>query len=205
MALLTALSRPSSLRETARRCSKLARIVVMLGTTFLPAPSTFAAEQEMEIPVALQASLFLKVISFDRKADTTAMVIGIAYQGGLRSSSEARAEAVTAFRANTAGSNARIVSMDLDVEDLHAALHREKITVLYVAPLRAVDIRDISKATRDHGVTSVTGVVRYVSQGIAVGVRREGDKSRLMINLPQSKGEGADFSSELLKLAEVFR
>jgi hypothetical protein len=68
-----------------------------------------------------------------------------------------------------------------------------------------VDIGELAAATRKSKVTTFTGTGEYVSLGIAVGVRLEGDRPRLLINVQQAKLEGADFSAELLKLAKVVR
>lgn len=48
-----------------------------------------------------------------------------------------------------------------------------------------------------------TGVPKYVEQGIAVGIGIQDRKPKIHINLSASKAEGAEFSSQLLKLAEI--
>jgi hypothetical protein len=160
--------------------------------------------QTMDVPVAMQVPLFVKVLSFDRNSRPQAsdtLLVGIAYQGGNRASVSARDEVARALQ--QIGQSARMVSIDLDRETLADALRRERLHMLYVAPLRAIDITDVAQATRSAAVTSVTGVARYVTQGVSVGVRLQGDRPKLLVNLEAARAEGADFSSELLRLVQV--
>jgi hypothetical protein len=41
--------------------------------------------------------------------------------------------------------------------------------------------------------------------GLAVGVRLQRDRPKIMINLQCARTQGADFTAELLKLAEVMQ
>ena len=160
------------------------------------------------MPVAVQLPLFLKVVSFDRQLRSRAsgsIVIAFAYQGGFRASVDAKDQA---WRAAVGvreidGMPVTLVGIDLDKEDLNAALTRSKATILYVSPMRGVDVKELMAVTRASRVTTLTGVVRYVEQGFAVGVRLRGDRPRIVVNLVAARLEGAEFAAELLRLAEV--
>jgi hypothetical protein len=162
----------------------------------------------MEVPVAIQLPLFLKVMSFDRQLRTRAagaIVIAFAYQGGFRPSLDAKDQA---WRATSGiheidGIAVTMVAIDLDKEDLEDALTRSKATLLYVSPVRGVDLKELMAVTRANRVTTLTGVVRYVELGCAVGVRLRGDRPRIVVNLAGARLEGAEFAAELLRLAEV--
>ncbi len=169
------------------------------------APSR-AGAQEMEVPVALQVPLFLKVMTFDRQLVVSGgeLVVAVAYQGGFRASAVAKDEVVRALGAFRAGEwTVRVEAIDIDRLRLGAALERCGAAVLYVAPLRAVDIAALAAAAREARVTTVTGVPRYVSLGLAVGARLQGDRPKLLINVEAARLEGASFTAELLKLAQV--
>lgn len=177
-------------------------ILLLLGA------GSVASAQEMEVPVSVQLPLFLKVMSFDRQLRARAggeIVLGIAYQGGYRASADARRDASRAAAALTevAGIPVTVVSIDLDREDLAHALARGKVTLLYVAPVRGIEVKDLTTASREAHVTTLSGVVRYVELGMAVGVRLVGDRPRIVVNLAASKLEGAELGAELLKLSEV--
>lgn len=179
--------------------------LALVLTTIL---STRASAQEMEVPVGVQLPLFLKVVSFDRQLNARAggaLVIAIAFQGGYRTSAEAKDEAlrVAAGVRDVAGLPVTLVAIDLDRDALAGALARTRATLLYVAPLRGIDVKELALVARAAHVTTLTGVVRYVETGLAVGVRLKGDRPRIVINLGASRSEGAEFSAELLKLAQV--
>ena len=199
----------------AHSCAMIATLrgcllAVAFVATAAGAPSRIAA-QEMDVPVAIQIPLFLKVMTFDRQLTTRAegeLVVAIAYQSGHRASRSTKDEVARALAVvdqNSSGVRIRAVVIDLDNEVLGDALKRERVLVLYVAPLRGSDIALIAGAARSAGVTTVTGVSAYVALGLAVSVRLQADKPKLLINLTQAKKEGAEFSSELLKLVQVSR
>lgn len=182
------------------------RIVQRTCIAILPAiAATRLAAQDMEVPVAVQIPLFLKVISFDRHhAADQPLVFGIVFQSGYRASVEAKNEALLAIAAVAPAAPAvRPVAIDLDRESLPNALGGQRFSVVYVTPVRAISIGDIAAATSAARVTTFTGVPRFVALGLAVGVRLQGERPRLLINLPAARASGADFSAELLKLAQV--
>jgi hypothetical protein len=164
----------------------------------------------MEVPVAIQVPLFLKVLTFDRRLDARAgqeLVVAIVYQKGNRASTLARDDALRALGAapKIGGIAIRTYSVDLDHESLPAALGERAARVIYVTPLRGVNIVDIAEAARAARATTITGMPEYIDLGLAVGVRLQGDRPKLLLNLTASRLEGADFSSELLRLAQVTR
>jgi hypothetical protein len=164
---------------------------------------------EMELPVATQIPLLLKVLAFDRQllaSEHSEIVVGIVFQSGNRESSTAKTEAIRVIeesRLAVAGRPVRAVAIDLDREELETAMVAKHLCALYVTPLRAIDIADIAAAAQASKVRTLTGVPRYVARGIGVGVRLIGDRPKLMVNVTAARLEGADFSAELLKLAQV--
>jgi hypothetical protein len=169
------------------------------------------AAQEMEVPVMLQAELFLKVMTFDRnlasrtKDETVVIVV---YQSGNKLSNRTQEEfvrTVERLRRTWKGSVLHIVTVDLDQEDLEEALRGLNAAALYVAPLRGVDIENIASVARTGHIATFSGVPRYITRGLAVGVRVKGDRPKLMVNLQASRLEGTDFSAELLTIAEVIQ
>lgn len=185
-------------RLIAHAAIALSFLVATSATTSVPA-------QEMELPVSIQVPLFLKVISFDRlrnQLPDAMIVVGIAYQSGYRTSSNTRDEVDRSLRAAN-DRRIKVVIIDLDRDDLGKELQEHKITLLYVSPLRSYSIADIASAAVAVRAMTVTGVPQYVEQGLAVGARLQGDRPKLMVNLPASRRGGANFSAELLKLAQV--
>ena len=83
------------------------------------------------------------------------------------------------------------------------ALVREGIRVLYVAPLRAVAIGEVVAISRARKITTLTGVPEFVEKGIALGIALRAERPLILVHLAAARAEGADFNSQLLKLARV--
>ncbi|MGV3710865.1 MAG: YfiR/HmsC family protein [Gemmatimonas sp.] len=177
-------------------------IAVACAISSIASREAFA--QEMEIPVSLQIPLFLKVISFDRQRvqDDPTLVVGVAFQSGFRLSSVTRDDAERAFR-GAGDRRVKVVPIDLDVTKLGEALAQHQVSVLYVAPLRAYNVRSIAEAASAAHATTITGVSQYVTQGLSVSARLQSERPKLLINLSAARKGGANFAAELLKLAEV--
>lgn len=193
----------------------LMRAVVAAGALLAFGPTApmarAAAAQEMDVPVDVQLPILLKVLTFDRKLVARApreIVLGIAFQEGNRESVRAKDEVLRVLRAMpqfAEGVALRAVPIDLDVRTIESAHAAERITHLYLAPLRALDVRDIATWARKAGVTTMSGVARYIESGLALGVGLRGGRPRILVNVEASRLEGADLSAELLKLAEIVK
>jgi hypothetical protein len=169
-----------------------------------------ARAQAMDLPVETQIPIFLKLLSFDRNLmarDGSELVIAIVYQGGYRESQSARRQAETELRKASQvveGLVTRVVAIDLEQEgDLGRRLTQEGVGAMYISPLRATDIKSIVILTRAAHIRSFSGVSRYVSQGVAMGVALRGDLPQIIVNLPAAREEGSDYPAQVLKLARV--
>ena len=163
------------------------------------------------MPVEVQVPLLLKILSFDRSQsgpESGPLVMGVVFQGrnraSLRIGEEIHDRLTAAGRGSAAGRSIRVVLIDLDqTDDLRATLIRDSIRVVYVAPLRGVEISTVAAATRERLVVTLTGVPRYVLEGIAVGLDVNGPRPQIVINLAASRASGAVFSAQLLKVARL--
>lgn len=178
-----------------------------LAVALPPAP---AGAQEMEVPVGTQASLLTRILAFDRALPGRAgeeLVIGILYQSRYRASFTAYQGAAAALEAQPppAGvSRVRTVGVELGHPgELAPALRRHEVDILYIAPLRAVDRRAVAGAAHRQGVLTFGGDAELREQGVAVYFGMRGGRPRLRIDLDAARDCGADFSSELLRLADV--
>jgi hypothetical protein len=197
---------PFVLSRIAARTRRFA-IAAAMGAAWASIPAA-ASGQDMDVPVAMQVALFLKVITFDRNlviSPAADMVVAVAYQSGYRASVAAKDDAMGALKLRRNPQTIHAVAIDLDRESLASALTRHNPSVLYVAPLRAIDVSDVATVARHAGVTTVTGVTEYVGLGLAVSVRLQGERPKLLINPEAARLEGDDFSAELLKIAQIWR
>ncbi len=175
-------------------------------------PGAALTAQEMAVPVTVQLPLFVKILSFDRNLvaqPSGPIVMGVLYQSKFRASANVADEVRRAAGRLTVvgnGATLRVIPLDLDeTPDLGSALRRLPLTVLYVSPLRAMDLESVAAATRKARILTLTGVPRYVAAGISIGIDMKGNRPDIVINLPAAKAEGADLDAQLLKLARVIQ
>lgn len=183
--------------------------VLLLTVLLSPGYQTVVRPQEMSLSVGLQVQFLFKIVSFDRSQEVRlrkGLTVGVLNQSLVRSSYMAAEE----FERAAAGSatsfpgSVEVVRVEMGPEaDLLRQLNELKVDVLYVAPMRSVDIRSVAEACRVLRILSFTGVEGYVREGVAVGVSRQGGKPVVLVNLAASRAAGSEFSSQLLRIAEV--
>jgi hypothetical protein len=172
------------------------------------------AAEDMPVPVETQLPLLLKVLTFDRHLQRTMgdeLVIAVLYQERFRQSllvKEGLEQAAAASELSlVAGTPFRLMPLALDgvdgSPDLIERLVAAEADVLYIAPLRAVALGQITVASRSLGLLTMTGVPAYVDDGITVAIEVVRSRPRIVINLDAAEAEGAELSSRLLNLARV--
>ena len=163
------------------------------------------------MPAPMQASLFAKILTFDRNLKARAgkeLKIGVLYQSKVRSSLEAQEEFLRAMCGDPGRRIEALAVSCVAIEwtgapNLEAGTAREGIRVLYVAPLRAVAIEEIVAISRARRITTLTGVPEFVEKGIALGLALRAERPLILVHLAAARAEGADLNSQLLKLARV--
>jgi hypothetical protein len=174
------------------------------------APQSLAA-QEVPVPVAAQIPILVKILNFDRNLAGRAggrLVLGVLFQSHYRTSANVADQVCPTLQELPVGALGAMelscVTIDLDATSaLDSALTRKRVQVLYVSPLRAVPLGDVMAVSRAAGITTLTGVPRYVETGLAIGLDMKGERPEIVINLAASRAEGADLTAHLLKLARV--
>lgn len=167
--------------------------------------------QEMVVPMNVQVPLLLKILRFNRTQQfktADELVIGIVYQGKFRTSLNLKDEFMKEIGNSSSAKYyhkpIRCLPIDLgDAGDLTEAMAGVNVDVLYVTPLRAVAMETIAGVSRAKKIVTLTGVPDYVEAGLAVGTDAKGGKPLIVINVTAAKAEGADFSSQLLKMSKV--
>lgn len=196
---------PNRSKSTPPAAFRTAAACVLLALA-LPAWS-----QERPAPVPVQVQLFLKILSFDRSLEANAgreIVIGVVYQSSSPPSLAAEEAWCSAIAGDSLcsikGIPVRCVPIDLISEaSLGDSVSAHGIDVLYLAPLRGADVSQILQTACIHRLVTLTGEPALVPEGVAVGVGVRGDRPQITINLPAARTQGADFTSQLLKLSRV--
>lgn len=167
--------------------------------------------QDFQVPVDQQVPLLMKILNFDRNILRNAekqIVFAILYQKKFRKSLDAKndfEQAISKYSL-TKIDTLPIKFMAIDVgEDsgLVSIITSNRVNVIYLAPVKAISIGDITTISRKKQITTMTGVPEYVNAGISVGLSAKGDKPQILINLNSAKAEGINFNSQLLKLAKI--
>lgn len=167
------------------------------------------AAQEMNVPLDVQIELMVRVFSFDRAMDeraSTGLTVGILYQERYRTSVSTadEVEELLSHAAWATGGPVQIVRIPWDGRAATEQLVRDKrVRILYVAPMRSVDMRSVCDMCAALQVPAFTGVPEYVAEGIPLGVARRGGKAAILVNLPEARRAGVDLSSRVLHIAEV--
>lgn len=189
--------------KTIMRVFGLTALLVVLWTTALCA-------QKMVVPVKLQLAILLKALTYDRNLKEKAggeILMAVCYHQEQERSVEAKDQLLEAIKASPVDSiediPLRFTSVNMQKDDLAAVITRYGVDVLYVTPLSTAAVESITTVSREKKTTTVTGVPDFVKSGVSVAIGIEGDKPQIIINLPAAKAEGADFSSQLLKLAKI--
>jgi hypothetical protein len=184
----------------------------LLGIMALMLGARYTQAQEMDAPAQVQIPLLYKILTFDRRLGDRApgneLVIAILFQTGYRGSLVARDQAVDALNemrdSTISGHPVRWVAVEWkDVESLRASLVRYRVDVIYVTPLRGVDLDPLKMAARASSITTFTGVPDYVERGLALGVGIAREHPEIIVNLGAARAEGSDFTSQLLRVSRV--
>jgi hypothetical protein len=139
--------------------------------------------QDMAVPVSLQAALFKKIFSFDKTLASKGIEVAVLGAGGDAM--------VAAFK--DAGIEAKAVSGD----QVPAG-----VTVVYAMP----GVTSTKSQSAAKGVLSVSGVTAYVESGkVAIGLKIEGGKPKIIVHMAQLKAEGQELAADLLKIATIIQ
>jgi hypothetical protein len=183
------------------RCTLLLAALPILGGSTV----------SMVVPVSLQVPLLANVLRFDRAIrdrDADEIVILVAYQSSFGPSREFRDEVLEYTKAREPdvihGKQLRWEFLDLaSLNTLAEECISRRASVLYLGPLRAVDIGQLAAVAAGAGALTVSGLREHVLQGVAVGFDVKGERPSILINLRAAKAAGASFGSQLLQVAEL--
>lgn len=161
-----------------------------------------------EVPIDIQVPLYLKILYFDRNLkerckDT--VKIGILYDPKKETSIKKKDEFLEVFNRveekTIFGVNVKVIPISLrgPVSML------KKVNVVYICFLNEEQVPAFLKIAGEWNILTLASEAKFVEMGAAVGLSIVEDKPKIVINLPASKRQGADFSSRLLRLAKVIR
>jgi hypothetical protein len=180
------------------RTLRIGLTLVLLGTS-----GARGDEPEMAVPADVQFAVFVNVLKLDRNFDPSrGTTIAIVFQQEYRASVLAKDDAVSAVERLKLGMHT--VALEVGSQQLLEQRVAEAVAdVVYVTPLRAVDVGTIAVIARRRGLRTFTGVPAYVDLGVAVSIGTRKNRPLIIINLAGARAEGAAFSPQLLSLARI--
>jgi len=174
--------------------------------------STSASNEEVKVPVELQAKLLLTALTYDknlkRRTDEK-LKIGILYFPEIVQSKE---EASNFSKVLERFRDKKVSGLSIDKvllayrgnSELKKMISFEKINVLYLALGKMDLIKNVTNLTQSEKILSFTSIVEYVSKcGISMAVGIKSNKPKIYLNLFSARTEGADFSAKLLRVVEI--
>lgn len=182
---------------------------VLAGLVLSAGPLPLEA-QEQTVPLNLQISIFLKILTYDRALHTRApsgVRIGIVYN--LQKESKRAKDELTEFLQGLSDKTVSELPLTFTCVEfvsggqLEEFVRSDSVNVLYITPGQDKNISAIVKVSRAQKILTFAGTSQYVEKGLSVGLELVQDKARVLINLPASKAEGTNFQAGLLKLARV--
>ncbi|MBN1755399.1 YfiR family protein [bacterium] len=167
--------------------------------------------EEMLVPMDMQVPTLMKILKYDRNIEERGqqgLTIGVIYLPEDPESQSQHNEFLASFESLR---SKRILNLPVNcvsiagVSNLEEALRTKKVNLIYVTSGLYQHLPLINRISAKNQILSLTGTPEYVDVGIAVGLGVEEGKTKILINLDRSKAEGANFSANLLKLAQVVR
>lgn len=166
---------------------------------------------DIVLPAEIQWSLMSKLLLYERALAERCegnFILGILYQGDYPSSLRVKNELVDAIRKSDVkeigGNSVVVIPIDLlQVDSLTDVFSEYEINHLYLAPMRSPNLRMILEVTSEHRILTFTSSEDFSNRGVSVGLLLHSNKPSFTVNLVSMKKEGADFSSQVLKLAKI--
>lgn len=181
-----------------------------IGALALALGAAPAVAQGGSLPADMQVALIGKIMRFDRHLERYGgeVVLAFLYQAGNRESGRLANELNEAARGvhgiGPARQTFRTVLLPYrSGMDLPAELRRQGVALVYLAPMRAVDLRQLVEQAHAGGVLTISGESEPIQAGVAIGLQERGPRPAVSIRLGSARRVGSDFDSRLLALADV--
>ncbi|MDJ0835963.1 MAG: YfiR family protein [Acidobacteriota bacterium] len=163
--------------RTVFRAVALLLVLVLLGT---PAPSQDKA------PPNIQAALFMKLLAFYTNLGSDPFTIHVVGAPNV-------AKALKTYIGKKAG-KAKLKSVTEGSGPPNGVAQ-----IVYVGQ----DAGTLTKYCQANGVLSITGISKYVNEGVTLGIGVENGKPKILLNLSSTKAENINWNPQILKVAST--
>lgn len=185
-------------------------IVKLIAIVFLLIVNTSIA-QRIKVPIDVQLKVIPKIISLNKsfsfESNENALNIAVLYSSQQRNSKQVYQDIEKNLNSGgivVKGKLTNILYLDIsNNNNIENFLRENKIKVLYITPLRGLDVSKITSICKTTSVLSISGVVEYIESDVSVILDIDDSKLQILINQKSAKSEGVDFSSRLLRIAKI--
>jgi hypothetical protein len=168
--------------------------------------------QERSLPIRIQYQLIKKLLSFDRNLKNRSgplIVLGIVYRKEIPFSMEAKDEldkaVLDAEPQDIEGIPVHTAAIEFrNAADFSRDLTQRGVNIVYITPIRGVNVKAIVNICEAKRIPTFAGISAFVDLGVAVGFRKAGGKSEIIVNFRAARAQGFDLSSRFLNLVKIF-
>lgn len=165
-----------------------------------------------QVPPDFQALLFYKVLNFDRtgaKRTEREFVVGVVYRSDRPQSKEHFEEVFSGFHQQLEDKvlfekSIRVLALpvakDANIETL---IPLNSYHALYLCQDLAETFSEIVAVSRANKIITLSAAVEYLYEGVTIGVKLVGGKSKIIINKASTTGVGLNLDPRFLQLAEI--
>ncbi len=160
----------------------------------------------------LHIKVLMSALTYERSlqhADAEVLRIGVLFDPANADSLVASTAVITALEHQAKEMTFRdrpIIISGLPLSDtprMRQAMQSRLDVIYLVDGLSRSKLRRVTTLTRELKVISITGVEAYVQRGATLAAVVRKGRPHILIHLGAAKAEGAEFSSQLLQLAEI--
>jgi len=198
--------------NTKHNTCGLLHYLLMAGIMALMSLPPSASADNGDVPLDLQAKLFLTALTYDKNLEKRAdalLTIGIVYfPDAPHSKKEAEdfSKTLQAFKdKKISGRSFKTALFTFNGNsELKKKIAEEEIDVVFITRGEKEQIKQLLRLTQSEQILSCTSNAAHVTScGVTMAVGLKDNKPKIYLNLSSAKHEGADFSAKFLRIAEI--
>lgn len=168
--------------------------------------------QAADAPPASQATLLLRILAFDRKLASRAsgtVTIAVVYKEGNSRSETTMSQVAGALeeaakKNSVAGLPVKVVRLAWGAH-FEADMEKEAPSAAYLCPGLDEAFPGLARTTQARRALTFSSSEDYIKAGASIALVPREAKLSIVVHLANSRAEGADLDSNLLRIAEVIR
>ena len=185
-------------------------IVTVLGLHLIGVTGGLYAQ---EVPADRQAKIFKTVLNFDNnlknRVGDSILIMVLSKFNDKKSAKHFN----RIFKAINGLSKNKIQGLSLEVKekvilpdtDFESIIKDEKADVFYICEGMDDVLKNIINASIKKGVVTLSDSIKYVEEGVVVGIKLSNNKPKIIINIKSAKLSDIDFDIRLLRLSDIVR